>query len=528
MSLGGGVCQGEGGRRVRGGLVNVLRRLESSLGSMAVRHLIAVAASLLLFVLVQMATWGPNPAAERLAIDVRPAALRLSTLISLAGTPEFRQYIGVVALANNTQAQALRQLATLLKTLDFEMGRLAYAVAQGNVTEARGAYARAKDSLEQIRKLLIDLGLWEGAREYYTAAYVKLERYRQAFEKKTPSNISLQAPARVRAGQTAVLNVTVRPPGGTLLIYLDRDLIREESVAEKRTVSIKINVYKPSVLLTVVYLPNDARYSPSQVNTTIYVDYLNTTLIVKCPPVVKWGDVVEISGTVTSGARRVVLQVGRSAVNITTINGSFTAVVNTTELAPGAYRLRLYAPPSGMYAPANYTCLLNITADPPPLSTPGVLISGLPVALTPYFYYTPSFLESTGPKNLTIYIPPRFPYSEAVVRLDTWVINPVQIGAAVGLLAFLTAAVLKNRPTPQTFSEPAPRDYAALAAQYLRRTAQRLGILVTPGMTIRELIAAVREVDEVVYKKVEKIGRRLEEVLYGGAQPSEEDYEALR
>ncbi|MEM3997587.1 MAG: DUF4129 domain-containing protein [Pyrobaculum sp.] len=499
---------------------------------MAMRHLLAVAVALLMFALVQISTWGPNPATERLAIDLKPAALRLSTLIQLAGTPEFRQYLDIVTMANNTQAQALRQLSMLVKTLDFEMSRLAYAVAQNNITEANDAYAKAKSALDQIKKTLTELGLWEGAKEYYTAAYVRLENYRQALEKKTPSNITLRAPQRVRAGQTITLHISVRPPNGTLLIYLNEALIREEAVLNKKEVSVRINVYKPAVVLTAVYIPRDAKYGPSRANATLNVDYLNTTVSLQCPPNVKWGSAVKINGTVTSNTDHVTLRVGKNVVNITTTNGTFSAVINSTDLTPGTYLLRLYVPPSGMYAPAAATCVLNITADPPPLNKPTALISGLPTALTPYFYYTPSILETTGPKNLTIYIPPHLPYSEATVQLNTWVINPVQIGAAFGLLAFFTATVLRRRPrepTPQPHVlEPTPLDYATLAAQYLRKTAQRLGISLTPGTTIRELIDAVYKIDQAAYRRIEKIGKRLEEVLYGGAEPREEDYDALR
>ncbi|MEM3326670.1 MAG: hypothetical protein QXK63_04410, partial [Thermoproteus sp.] len=419
---------------------------------MTAKYLAAVAAALLLFALLQVTTKGPNPTAESLAIEVKPAALSLAAIMQMAGTPQFQQYAETLALANNTNAQTLRQLATLMKDLDSEMKTLEEALAQNNATEAQNAYAKAQSDLNQIKGLLTELGIWDQAKDYYTAAYLRLEAYGRALQRKASSNVTLQAPQRVRAGGTMTINITVSPPNGTLLIYLDGNLTGEAAIAKRKAIRLPVNIYKPQIELAVVYVPNSPQYGPSSANATIGVEYLNTTIEAQCPQAT-WGEAVKINGTITSDAKYVTVKIDNMAENATAVGGTFSAVVNTTELTPGPHVAKIYAPPS-----ANATCLLNITAEPPPLRIPNVLIAGVPLALTPYYRYTPSLLESTGPKRLALYIPPHFPYSGATVEAEVILINPLQIAAVAGLAAFL-AAVLRRRAQTAVWRET-PSDFA--------------------------------------------------------------------
>lgn len=495
------------------------------------KYVIVVAVALLLFALLQTTAAGPKPWLESPHVELKPIGLKLSSLAQLAGSPEFRQYAELILLANNTQAEKIRQLATLVKQLDAEMSTLASAVAEKNFTEAKRAYAAAKATLEQIRRLLLELKLWEEAKDYYTAAYLRVESYGKALEERPPANLTLIAPSKARAGSTIYIEAWAQPPNGTLSIFLEGRLVKEVPLQGHVRVPVVLNVYKPEAVVSALYMPNDGKHGAAQANATIHVEYVNTTIRLQCPTEVKWGRAASLEGVVSSDVQQVVVKIGELTMNASVSRGVFQVLVNTTALPPGVYNATVYAPPSGIYAPASASCVFNITAEPPPLAQPPqVLIAGIPAALTPYFRYTPSLLEATGYRKFAIYIPPHMPYSGAVAEFEAVLINPVQIIALGGFAVFLTTMALKRarRVDAEVRLEYMPYDYSVLAARYLRALAQRLGITLFPGTTIRELLSEVAKVDKSLYEKAWKIGRRLEEVLYGGAQPTAEDYEELR
>ena len=493
------------------------------------KYVAAIAAALALFAAVQLAVKGPNPAAESMVIEVRPAALKLSQLVALAGLPEFRQYAAAIAAANSSAAQELRKLAALVKALDDETTQLAAAAAAKNATAAQTHYANAKSLLEQIRKTLTSLGLWDAAKDYYTAAYLRIEALRRTAEEKPKAKLWLDAPTAAEAGSRVIIRTTVEPPNGTLFIYLDGALINQTRIAKSYTVTVAIRKYTQVVEISAVYVSDDQRYGTAENKTVIRVVYKNATLALQCPPEVKWGDTLTVAGTTNSPAKAATIRLGRAAFNVTVSEGRIYAAINTTALAPGVYNLTVSIPPSGAYAPASASCTVNITAPPPPLRLPTLLIAGLPTAITDHYYYTPNIFEPTGTRKFSIYVPPNYPYAGAYVEFTATVVNPLQIGAAAALAAFLAATAAKRaRAVRAPPPAPTPYTYAELAAMYLRQAAAKLGIALKPGTTIRELLSAVREVDEEVYRKLAKVGRRLEEVLYAGEQPTPQDYEELR
>jgi len=500
------------------------------------KYVAAIAVALALFAAVQLAVKGPNPAAESMAIEVRPVALKLSQLIALAGLPEFRQYAAIIAAANSTVAQELRKLATLVKDLDREMSLLSKAAALKDRESAQLHYTGVKADLEQIRKMLVSLGIWDLAKDYYTAAYLRAEALmksleeKETAEEKVPAKLLLYAPSVVYAGDKATVAVEVDPPSGSLYIYLDGGLVDEAKIGRNYTFTIPINVYKPSVELLAVYVPQDPKYGSAENKTTIQVVYVSPELKLQCPREVAWGNMLIITGSTTSRAKTATLRIGWLTAVATASNGSLVWKINTTALTPAVYSAAASLPPQGIYAPATASCTVNITAPAPPVKTPWLLIAGVPVQITDYYTYTPSPLEPTGPHTISIYIPPHYPYAGIRVEFTALVLNPLQIGAAAALALALVAPFLKKRQAAaaQPLDTPTPYTYAELAAMYLRQAAARLGIALKPGTTIRELLSAVREVNEEAYKKLAKVGRRLEEVLYAGEQPTPQDYEELR
>ncbi|MEZ0248551.1 MAG: DUF4129 domain-containing protein [Thermoproteus sp.] len=492
------------------------------------KYALVVATALLLFAAaLQLTTKGPNPNAEALAIDVRPAALKLAEALAVAGTPQYREYEGLAALANSTQAQQIRSLAYLVQSLNRDMSSLASAVAAGNKTAASIYYASAQSRLAQIRTLLTQMGLWESAKGYYLSAYAKLEAYRQALENKTPAVVEVYAPEAVEAGGTARILAETRPPNGTLLVYLDGVLTNTTRTGRAAEIAVRIAAYKPSVNITVAYIPDDPHYSAAVNTTAIKVIYYNSTLELQCPGEVQWGGTLYVRGRTDSAAPLVAIRIGDVVENFTTAGGAFEAELNTSMLAPGRHKVTAYLPPSGMYSPASATCLVNITAEAPQARVPALLVAGVPTPITGYYAYTPGPLVPTGPAHVVIYVPPHYPYSAAEIEADVFVVNPIQIATAAGLAAALAAMLRRRRAAGPPDLKPAD-DYAALAARYIREAAARAGISLTPGATIREVLAALRARNEELYERLARIGRRLEEVLYAGEEPTPEDYEELR
>ncbi|MCX8137759.1 hypothetical protein [Pyrobaculum aerophilum] len=223
---------------------------------------------------------------------------------------------------------------------------------------------------------------------------------------------------------------------------------------------VRISVYKPLVNITAVYIPlPGSAYLPSRASVAVRVLYNKSELQISAPEVVLWGSPVEVNiSQQPPVARMAIVRIGNGTWSYEVkveLRSRAIVYLPTWNLGPGVYNISVYAPGTGVFAPAYAVGRVKIEALTPQMSlrAPQFIVAGLPVnveaVLNPPLNFTILLANrefkgavpldiSTGFVNLVAVSRPKPPFALVSASATVFVINPVQLAvvAVAGLVAY--------------------------------------------------------------------------------------------
>jgi len=339
-------------------------------------------------------------------------------------------------------------------------------------------------------------------------------------------------------------------------------------------------IYKPTVPVQAKYTPTGAdaeAYKPSTSDAVeVSLLYIEPKITVEPVGRVLPGRAFTLRGRVQSASPppyssvKVSWVSGASDVELLE-DGRFEAELNTPgDISDGRYLLRVNAPASGVFAPAEASLTVtveripvNVTLSPPRFAVAGLSthLSGsyraggerFNATVKVYFAGQEYAVKSNGefeiqlsaPLTLLssyqackVHVTPSDPwFSEAALEACVPVVNPLTLLASIGFLAALAAKVFGGRAAEsaavaaaEVKREEAPAEIQFAAEEFrwlidlyweaVSLVGEMTGVVMEPHMTMREFLSAAEPKLGKLYWCLETLTSAAERALYSPAVPA--------
>ncbi|AEA11535.1 hypothetical protein TUZN_0029 [Thermoproteus uzoniensis 768-20] len=396
-----------------------------------------------------------------------------------------------------------------------------------------GPVLSAPQSLQQLAELVkSNPDLLSEALRFISELHLNVTLPTAAGPRTTSITLTLNASQAVAGSYleaSGALTSGGRPLGGQpVVIYVDgvATALAVTGPDGKYLAIFKLAAYKSTVNVTAAYLPQPgSAYGPSTASVQLPVIYNATELVIEAPREVLWGAPLNITIYQSPPVpRSVILSISNGTWKVVLtrhIVYAATFDVPTSVLTPGNYTVIARAEGAGAYAPATASIVVRIVAELPKIdiSAPPIAVAGAPleVALSvqprlnaslsidgrPYAGAIPLEVP-TGFVAVSVTTPPSPPYWASSASVEVFVLNPLQISAAIAVVLLavkmasrlprrsgVAAATVEMAAAPQrTFATEAGEALEMLAKAFFK-LGERSGVRYKRTMTYREYAKAV-------------------------------------